>query len=446
MTPSISDEEQEELLRLAGALNDEATAHRAATSSLVGGQRAREAAEADFKDGCATILLRLLARSAPEEGVAEEALHRAEAAFLVSLAQHGIPADVQGLLVGGDERGSVAPGALRKALRNALTPQEGPATFQARVRPWMTECFGPTIPFDKVERGDRLLEEVFELLQSGGYDPARVVALRDYVWARPVGDPPQEVGGVMVTLAAYCNAFDLDMHEAGETELARINRSEIIEKIRAKQAAKPTGSALPVAQEGPAARSSGQGGVDNLDNARLVTRLIHDHVKYVPHPWDIAREGSLTGVPDAAVAILKALASAHDSAGLRAAFSDLIYRKRHVLTAPDLADELLSLLPVGVGGAEGLEEALRLAEIGEYLFDRAHRYGDGQTDPREFCISWDWQQSKPNEFGEGILLAEAVKWHEGLREDGVLSEAYKLRAALGCLPPPPVGALDGEGK
>lgn len=64
MTPSISDEEQEELLRLAGALNDEATAHRAATSSLVGGQRAREAAEADFKDGCATILLRLLARSA----------------------------------------------------------------------------------------------------------------------------------------------------------------------------------------------------------------------------------------------------------------------------------------------------------------------------------------------------------------------------------------------
>jgi hypothetical protein len=118
-------------------------------------------------------------------------------------------------------------------------------SYQERVRPWMTACFGEVIPFDKVERGDRLLEEVFELLQSGGYDPERVLALRDYVWGRPVGDPPQEVGGVMVTLAAYCNAFGLDMYEAGETELSRIWTK--VEAIRAKQAAKPTGSALPIA-------------------------------------------------------------------------------------------------------------------------------------------------------------------------------------------------------
>jgi hypothetical protein len=52
-------------------------------------------------------------------------------------------------------------------------------SYQERVRPWMTACFGEVIPFDKVERGDRLLEEVFELLQSGGYDPERVLALRD---------------------------------------------------------------------------------------------------------------------------------------------------------------------------------------------------------------------------------------------------------------------------
>jgi len=109
----------------------------------------------------------------------------------------------------------------------------------------MHACFGEVIPYDKTERGDRLLEEVFELLQSGGYDPARVAALRDYVWNRPAGEPSQEVGGVMVTLAAYCNAFDLDMHAAGETELARIWTK--VEAIRAKQAAKPTGSALPIA-------------------------------------------------------------------------------------------------------------------------------------------------------------------------------------------------------
>lgn len=129
----------------------------------------------------------------------------------------------------------------------ALQPSPAPVgeALQPRVLPWMLACFGPVIPYDKQERGDRLLEEVFELLQSGGYDPARVLALRDYVWGRDVGEPFQEVGGVMITLAAYCIAHGLDMHEAGETELARIWTK--VEAIRAKQAAKPTGSALPIA-------------------------------------------------------------------------------------------------------------------------------------------------------------------------------------------------------
>lgn len=119
--------------------------------------------------------------------------------------------------------------------------------FQPRVHQWLLDCFGWEIAGDRQERGDRLLEEVLELLQSGGYDPARVAALRDYVWRRPVGEPAQEVGGVMVTLAAYCVAHDLDMMGAGETELSRIVQPEIVQKIRAKQAAKPTGSALPIA-------------------------------------------------------------------------------------------------------------------------------------------------------------------------------------------------------
>lgn len=129
--------------------------------------------------------------------------------------------------------------------------------FQARVLPWMLECFGPVIPYDKQERGDRLLEEVLELLQSGGYDPARVAALRDYVWGRPVGQPSQEAGGVMVTLAAYCIAHGLDMAQAGETELARVWTK--VDAIRAKQAAKPTGSALPVALPDHQPSASGEG-------------------------------------------------------------------------------------------------------------------------------------------------------------------------------------------
>lgn len=125
----------------------------------------------------------------------------------------------------------------------ALAQRPAATAFQDRVAPWMTATFGPEISMDVVERGDRLLEEVLELLQSVDYDPARVLQLRDYVWGRPAGEPAQEVGGVMVTLAAFCLANGLDMHEAGETELTRIWTK--VDQIRAKQASKPKHSPLP---------------------------------------------------------------------------------------------------------------------------------------------------------------------------------------------------------
>lgn len=138
----------------------------------------------------------------------------------------------------------------------AASPSGEPASvvveaFQQRVQPWMKECFGAEISADKVERNDRFIEEALELVQATGYSADRAHALVDYVFGRDVGEPTQEVGGVMVTLAALCLAHGLDMHSAGETELARINRPEIVQKIRAKQAAKPTGSALPVALSKP---------------------------------------------------------------------------------------------------------------------------------------------------------------------------------------------------
>lgn len=121
------------------------------------------------------------------------------------------------------------------------------ATFQERVQPWMMACFGAEIAADKVERSDRFIEEALELVQAGGYSKERAHALVDYVFGRPQGDINQEVGGVMVTLAAHCLAHGIDMHAAGETELARIWTK--VEQIRAKQAAKPTGSALPIPTE-----------------------------------------------------------------------------------------------------------------------------------------------------------------------------------------------------
>ncbi len=117
-------------------------------------------------------------------------------------------------------------------------------TFQQRVSEWSSACFGPVIPLDRLERGDRLLEEIFELLQSGDYPVERVAMLRDYVWSRPVGEPVQEMGGAYVTLSLYAWAHGLDMRNAAETELARVWTK--VEAIRAKQLTKPKGSPLPV--------------------------------------------------------------------------------------------------------------------------------------------------------------------------------------------------------
>lgn len=62
------------------------------------------------------------------------------------------------------------------------------------------------------------------------------------------GDPTQETGGVMVTLAALCDANHFDMTECAEAELARIWGNVV--EIRAKQAAKPKHSPLPSSEPG----------------------------------------------------------------------------------------------------------------------------------------------------------------------------------------------------
>lgn len=119
-------------------------------------------------------------------------------------------------------------------------------SFQDRVKNWLLQCFGEKIATDKMERNHRYLEESLELVQSLGCTKEEALRLVDYVYGRPEGEPFQEVGGVMVTLAALCNANDLDMEKDGEVELERIWVK--IPEIRAKQATKPKNSPLPEIQ------------------------------------------------------------------------------------------------------------------------------------------------------------------------------------------------------
>lgn len=115
--------------------------------------------------------------------------------------------------------------------------------FQSRVYQWVCSCFGVKVAADKVERNHRFLEESLELAQSLDCSREEAHQLVDYVFSRPIGEPYQEVGGVMLTLAALCQANDLDMMVSGETELERVWTK--IEKIREKQANRPNNSPLP---------------------------------------------------------------------------------------------------------------------------------------------------------------------------------------------------------
>lgn len=117
-----------------------------------------------------------------------------------------------------------------------------------RSRTWMDRTFPLDVCLDVLERNDRLLEEVLELLQAADYPWERVGHLVTYVRNRPKGTVHAEVGGVMNTLYALCRAHGIHPEEAMHVEMDRIDTMS--DAIRAKWLTKQRGSALPTA--GPA--------------------------------------------------------------------------------------------------------------------------------------------------------------------------------------------------
>ena len=116
-------------------------------------------------------------------------------------------------------------------------------SFQSKVDEWVLACFGQAVRDSQIERGHRFLEESIELAQAAGVTKAECLQLIDYVFNRPTGTVQQEVGGTLITLAALCATFNVDMDNEGNAELARIWGK--IDLIRAKHATKPKSSPLP---------------------------------------------------------------------------------------------------------------------------------------------------------------------------------------------------------
>ena len=109
--------------------------------------------------------------------------------------------------------------------------------FQERVDTWLNSAFEEEKVYSITARNHRFLEEALELVQACGCSKSEAQQIVDYVYSREVGEIPQEIGGVMSTLAALGTAHYISIEHAAETELARCEKN--IDKIRAKNNLKP---------------------------------------------------------------------------------------------------------------------------------------------------------------------------------------------------------------
>lgn len=122
------------------------------------------------------------------------------------------------------------------AIRDAAAAVAG-ERFQRRCDAWLRFCFGDAVTDHRGERNERYAEESTELLQAAGMTRERLHEIVDWVFDRPAGDIPDEVGGVMNTLAPLCTAHGVDLAVAADVTLEKCWRNS--DRIREKHRRKP---------------------------------------------------------------------------------------------------------------------------------------------------------------------------------------------------------------
>lgn len=92
---------------------------------------------------------------------------------------------------------------------------------QEQMRAWVTRNWGDKA-MNRVERVERLLEEVIELAQAEGLPLDALTRISRHVYHKPPGEPAQEVGGIATCLLAYCAGTGISADAAEAAELQRI--------------------------------------------------------------------------------------------------------------------------------------------------------------------------------------------------------------------------------
>ena len=111
-------------------------------------------------------------------------------------------------------------------------------SYQPDVVKQVDRLWGNAALNNQQERVQRFAEEAAELVQSCGLDLIQFWYVVSWVYGRPPGPKPREVGGTLVTLAALCHAFRMDMFGCGLAELQRLQEKEP-EEMQGRHIAKP---------------------------------------------------------------------------------------------------------------------------------------------------------------------------------------------------------------
>lgn len=109
---------------------------------------------------------------------------------------------------------------------------------QAKVLAWCKRAFAePNGDLDEALPETRVLrffEEAVELAQAFGLRPELLAHQIAVTYAREPGEIAQEVGGVMVTLMAFCESKEISLALAEHNEIARCN-SKPLEYFQRRQ-------------------------------------------------------------------------------------------------------------------------------------------------------------------------------------------------------------------
>ncbi len=99
---------------------------------------------------------------------------------------------------------------------------------------WVKETFGHAVYRSPKERALRLLEEAVELAQSSGVYRDQAVKVLEHVYAKPKGNPRDELVDVFFCTLVYANLAEVKLGEEVIEEQRLIWSNEMMTRIQNK--------------------------------------------------------------------------------------------------------------------------------------------------------------------------------------------------------------------